>query len=439
MSLTKLLIAAVILCGLGGLIWWANKHPQESTTSASATTKILSVPDAQIQSVEIRKKDSTGLTLSKDKGKWQITAPQTYAADQDAVTSMVSSLSDVTAESVIEEHPKNPATFGLTNPDVTVTAHEKDGKTAEIYLGDDVPGSSEIYARVGKDPKVYSVSSSIKSSFNKTVNDLRDKRLLTFDSSQVSLLELTDPKSLIAFGKLNQSDWQILKPGPYRADSFQVDDLLRKLTDAKMDLNGKPEDAKAAETGFNTGKPISIAKVTSPAGTQTLDVRENKDNYYAQSSVVPGTFKIANDLGQLLAKPLDDFRNKKLFDFGFSDTNRIEMHTASGDKTFVRSGTDWKSNGQTMDAGQVQSLIDKLRDLSSTSFVTTGFNNADIAITVVSNDSKRTEKVELSKTADGYIARREGQPALYKLDAKSVDDILEAEKAIKATASGAKK
>jgi hypothetical protein len=375
----------------------------------------------------------------KDKGKWIITTPQTYSADQDAATSMVSSFSSVTADSVIDDHPSDGAKYGLNDPTLTAQAHEKNGKTDELIFGDDIPASSQIYARVGKDPKVYAVPSSLKSSFSKDVNDLRDKRLLTFDSSQVSRVELTAPKSDIEFGKVNQTDWQIVKPGPYRADSFQVEDLLRKLSDLKMDLSGKPEDAKAADTAFKTGQPVPTVKVTDAGGVQTLDARKNKDDYYARSSVVPGTFKISNDLGQLLSKPLDDFRNKKLFDFGFSDTTRLELHLPSGDKTYVRSGTDWKYNGQNMDAGSVQALVDKLRDLAATAFLTTGFNNADLAITVVSNDGKRTEKVEFSKVADGYIARRAGQPALYKLDAKPINDILEAATGIKATASGAKK
>jgi hypothetical protein len=241
---------------------------------------------------------------------------------------------------------------------------------------------------------------------------------------------VVSPKSDIEFGKVTQSDWQIVKPGPYRADSFQVEDILRKLSDAKMDLTAKPDDAP-----FNSGKPVATAKVTDASGVETLEVRQNKDDYYARSGQVPGTFKISADLGKLLGKPLDDFRNKKLFDFGFSDLSKLEV---SG-KTYTRSGTDWKSGAATMDPGSIQTVIDKLRDLAASEFVTTGFNTSDAAITAVSNDGKRTEKVEFSKSAAGYIARREGQPSLYKLDSKSVNDILEAAAAIKPAASSTKK
>ena len=84
----------------------------------------------------------------------------------------------------------------------------------------------------------------VKSSFDKSVNDLRDKRLLTFNSEKLTSLELTTKKSDLTFGKNNQGDWQIVKPGPYRADSFQVEELVRKLGDARMDLTGAAADEK---------------------------------------------------------------------------------------------------------------------------------------------------------------------------------------------------
>jgi len=430
MSLTKLLIAVAVLAVIAGFVVWDQKHPQQTASTTPPAPKLINVPDTQVATLELQKKGSPPVTLAKDKAKWAITSPEAYPADQDASTSLVSSLSGVTADSVIDDSPTDLAKYGLTDPSLVVTAHEKNGKTDKLIFGDDVPTGNSVYAQVGGDKKVYLVSTSLKSSFNKDLNDLRDKRLMAFDATQVSRVELVSPKSDIEFGKVNQSDWQIVKPGPYRADSFQVEDILRKLSDAKMDLTAKPDDAP-----FNTGKPVAMAKVTDPSGVETLDVRQNKDDYYARSSLVPGTFKISADLGKLLGKPLDDFRNKKLFDFGFSDLTKLDI---SG-KTYTRSGTDWKLGATTMDPGSIQTVIDKLRDLAATAFVTTGFSTPDVAITAVSNDGKRTEKVEFSKAPDGYIARREGQPSLYKLDSKSVNDILEAANAIKATAPAAKK
>ncbi len=201
-----------------------------------------------------------------------------------------------------------------------------------------------------------------------------------------------------------------------------------------MDLSSSTEDANKAASAFASGQQVATVKVTDASGTQTLDVRKNKDDYYAKSSVVKGIYKVSSDLGKEVEKPLDDFRNKKIFDFGFSDPTKIEVQQGPNGKTLTRSGTDWKMNGKTMDPGTVQALIDKLRDLSATKFVSSGFTTPELSVAVTSNDGKRFEKAEFAKTADGYIARRENEPALYQLDAKSVNDLLDASKAIKSAA-----
>ena len=424
----------MLLAALSGAVWWAKRHPEstESKTTTPTNPNLVNIADSSVQGLDIQKKDGAQVTLQLQNGKWAITAPEPFSADQDAAKSIVSSLSPAATDGVVEDKPADLSKYGLTSPSLTVTVHEKGGKSDQIIFGDDVPAGSEVYARLNGNPKVYAVSSSVKSSFDKTVNDLRDKRLLTFDQGQLSRIEVVAPKSDVEFGKNGQNEWTILKPSPYRADNFQVEELLRKLTDAKMDLSSSAaDDAKKAASAYATGQPVAAAKLSDSSGTQTLEVRKNKDDYYAKSSVVNGTFKVASDLGKALEKPLDEYRNKKIFDFGFADPSKLEIQQGAGDKTFVKKGTDWTQGGKTMDAGAVQGLIDKLRDLAASKFVTAGFTNPAAAITVVSNEGKRTEKVEFAKTSDGYIARRGTEPALYQLDAKAVNDILEASNSVK--------
>lgn len=439
MRQVNLLIAAVILALLSGAVWWAKRHPQAAPTPAAATPKLADIQPAQVTEIDLKKKDGSTLTLKRENNKWAITSPEALPTDQDAVNSMASSLNPISADNVVEENATDFSKYGLNTPSLTVTVHEKNGKSDVIEFGDDVPAGSLVYARAGSGSKVYAVASSTKTSFDKSENDIRDKRLLTFDSNGLTRIELERPKSDVEFGKNNQNEWQILKPQPYRADNFQVEELLRKLSEAKMDLAGGADDAKKAQTAYAAGQLIGSAKATDSSGTQTLTVHKDKDDYYAKSSVVAGAYKISADLGKEIEKSLDDFRNKKIFDFGFSDPTRIEVQHGGGDKTYVRSGSDWKMNGQTIDAGSIQAFIDKLRDAAAAKFVTTGFTSPVLTITVVSNDGKRTEKAEFSKSADGYIAHRGTEPALYELDTKTVNDILDSSKGIKPASSSSKK
>jgi hypothetical protein len=421
----SLLVAVVLLAVLAVVVWWAKKHPQ-SADENTTTTKIVDIPSDQVEQITVKKKDEAPLVLNRENGKWRITQPANFPADQDSVASLTSALSPLNADSVVEDKSVDAAKYGLKSPSMTVTVGLKGGKSDTIEFGDDAPAGSLVYVARSSDPKIYAVTSSTKSTFDKTVNDLRDKRLLTFNSDKLTGVELDAKKGPVSFAKNNQGDWQITKPAPYRADSFQVEDLVRKLQDAKMDLSGTTDDQKKDAALFAAGQPVATVKVTDANGAQTMEVKKNKTDYYAKSSAVAGIYKVSSDLGTALDKNLDDFRNHKLFDFGFSDPTKIEFRNGASDSVYEKSGQDWKQNGKTLDAATVQAVIDNLRDLSATSFPTSGFANPTISVTVVSNSGKRTEKVSFAKSKNTYIAKRDDGAALYEITEKNVDDMVKA-------------
>jgi hypothetical protein len=195
-----------------------------------------------------------------------------------------------------------------------------------------------------------------------------------------------------------------------------------------MDATISDEDSKKAAAGFASGTKVAVASVTDSSGTETLDVRKDKDkNYYAKSSAVDGIYKVTADLGDGLDKKVDDFRNKKLFDFGWTDPNKVEV----GKATFEKSGDKWMSGAKQMDPPAVQSVVDKLRDLASTKFLDTGGGSPVLDITVSSNSGKRVEKVSITKQGDTYFAKRENEPSIYQLDSKAVEDLQKAANEVK--------
>ncbi len=419
MKFKGLLTASFLLLVLTGIIWWSNKKTAttDKTPAESATTKLLSITEDQIQDIEIKKRTGETIDLQRTGSRWQIAAPEPLRADPDAVSSMLSTLSSLSSDRMVEERASSLDQYGLTQPAIELN----NKKTAKLLIGDDTPAGTAVYAAIAGDPRVFALSSYKKSSFDKSPNDLRDKRLLPIDSDKASSLELTAKKQTIAFGR-NKDEWQILRPKPFRADRSQVEELLRTLRDAKMDLSGSEDDKKAA-AAFGSGTPFATARVTDVSGTQELQVRKNKDDYYAKSSTVAGVYKISSGTAPALDKGLDDFRNKKLFDFGFAEPDKFELHDGPKSYFLTRSGSDWWSNGTKMEPGAVSALTDKIRDLSASKFAETGFTAAVMELTVTSGGGKRVEKVMLSKNGDKYLAKRENEPALYELYASAVTEL----------------
>lgn len=431
MKIRGLIIASVVFFALAGTLYWSEHRKSTETpskTSADTPPSILKLDEQSITKLDIKKKDSESLGLVKmASGTWQITAPKPFGADQSAVTGILSTLSSLDSQRLVEEKATDLKPYGLDQPALQVDITTKD-KAQSLKIGDDTPTGSAVYAMVAGDPRVFTMASYAKTSVDKGLNDLRDKRLLTIDSDKINQVQLAKGKDVIEFGR-TKDGWQILRPLPSRADGFQVDELVRKLTDAKMDLS--TTDSKDTATGFASAKPLAIARVTGQSGTQELQVRKNSDNYYAKSSAVDGAYKVTSDLGQAIDKGLDDFRNKKVFDFGFSDPNKIELHDGNKAYFLTRSGEDWWSNGKKMDPSSVQPFAAKLRDLTADKFPTSGFAGPVIEVTVSSDDGKRTEKISIAKAADGYIAKRDNEPALYQLSSSSIDDLRKAAEEVK--------
>jgi len=444
-----LIVAAVILAGLTGALYWSNHHKPADAAEASANVppKILAVKEADISKFDLKKdgKEQVGAERNSA-GQWHISSPTSLPADQSAVSSLLGTFSSFSSERLVDEKAGNLSPYGLDAPKLEVDLTEKDTKTQKLLLGDATPAGNAIYAKLDGDPRVFTIPSYDKTSIDKSANDLRDKRLLTVDSEKISQVELASKKQEMAFGR-NKDEWQIVKPKPLRADGTQVDELVRALTDAKMELPGSDNgnstdqnstDQKKMTAAFASAAPVATAKVTAESGTQELQVRKNKDDYYAKSSVVEGIYKVPSTLGQALDKNLEDFRNKKLFDLGSEDPNKIEIRDGSKTYFLTRSGDDWWSGtAKKMDAATVQELIDKIRDLSASKFLDSGFAAALIDLTVTSNDGKRVEKVAISKAGDNYVAKRENEPTLYQLDSKAVEDLTKSAGEVKpAVASG---
>jgi len=441
MKSSSLMVAALLLAGLSGILYWSNHHPPEKDTaksSAETPSKIFTFNEADVFKIKIKKKDADEIVLTKDaSGKWEITAPRLLGADQEAASSLLSSLSSISADRTIEDQANNLNQYGLGGPVLEIDVTDKHNKIQKLLIGDDTPTGNAAYATRADDSRVFTIASYSKSNLNKGPNDLRDKRLLTIEPDRVGRVELSTKKEDIEFGR-NKDQWQILKPRSLRADSTQVEDLIRKLTDTKMDLTGSDVDTRKTASVFGAGTPVAIAKVTADSGTQRLEVRKNKEDYYARASVLNGVFKVSSDLGQALTKSLDDFRNKKLFDFGFDDPSKIEVREASKTLILTRAGQDWWSDGKKMDSASVRLCVDRIRDLSASRFMDSGFGTFLMEITVTSKEGKRIEKVLLSKANNTYVAKRDNEPALYELDAKAIEEFQKSAGNVKAAVASAK-
>ncbi len=432
MKPVRLIIAAVLLAALGGALWWSNRDEKakEGKPAADAPPFVLSIKPDEVKQLTIQRQGHDAITVVfNDKGKWDITAPKPYPADATAVAALTSGVFELPSERVIDPNVTDLAAYGLAPASLEVDVTNKGGRTSKLLIGENTPTGNAVYAKVEGDPRLFSMPAQRKTTFEKEVNDLRDKRLLVFSQDKLTTIAVRTPKGERELARNAEGEWRITKPQPMRADQDAGTGLMNKIREAVMDLS----ESDAAKTAglFASAAPVGTATVTDESGPKTLEIRKNNNAYYAKSSTLNQIYKTSNDVGAEFEKSLEAYRNKKSFDFGFNDPTRIEVTDGAKNVILDKSNTGkddkWLSAGKTMDTTSVQQFIDKLRDLTAAKFVSAGFTTPAFTVSVTSGGGKRKEKVEISEpSADHFIARHDGDAGLYELDAKAVKDLRQA-------------
>lgn len=440
MQANRLLIAAIVLAGLGGAIWWSNRQPADTIDTSKVpnnSVKLMSLLEADLTDVKVEIKGEPPRVYRKDPTtqKWNLISEQEkdpgFRTDHEAVLNVINSSSTFPTDKLVDENATDLIQYGLDPPQIVVEIKDKNGKTERVNLGDETPVGQMVYAAKPGSKKIYTVAKYLKEGVTKTAFDVRDKRLLPVDETKVSRLEWSRKGETIEFGKNAQGDWQIVKPEPMRADNLAVGELFRKAKEAKYETALTPETAKKNAADFAAGTVVGSVKITDTNGTQSLEVRKTKENsYLAKSSGVTGIFAVSEELGSGLDKPGDEFRNKKLFDFGHDEVERIEFKKEGKSTLVEKKGDDWSLNGKKADAASVTQVVDLLRAMQGMKFVKKAMGAASVEISVKAKGGKAAEKVLVSANGNFRYAQREGEPTEYELDPKVLSDLEAAFQAI---------
>lgn len=434
MKFRGLLIAVVVLAGLGGWLYWAQHHKAKPAPPATLVSPIVRVAKSDVTGLTLRNKGAQPIVLvPSGPVEWLITSPISFRADETDVDQMVAALADLRPLRTVDEKGASLARYGLTDPSLTVDIAEKNNKSAQLILGDKTPTGSGVYAMVPGDQRVYTLDLWVLNTFGKTANDLRNRHLIPVESLAVDSIEVLRKGQDFQIARTG-TGWKIQKPGAYRANNYEVDDLIQQVVGTTWDESANTADSANA---FAHGTPVATVKVTTASGTETLEVRQDHGEDYARSSAMSGTWKISNTVGTAVDRPVEAFRNNHFFDFNDEPLN-VNYRSGAIKLELVRSNSDWFADGKKMDSASVESLVKALRGLVASKFVDSGYSRPDIDLTVVSASGTVIDRVRLQKTPDGAIGKRSDGPGLYFFNTATVNQLELAAAGVKPAVSNKK-
>src|SRR5215831_10949351 len=280
-NLWSLLGAAVVAVGLGLYAWFGVMKGEEKEAEQKRTAEQLvqpvSRPDGGTETIRYdhlvvkAKGETTELGRLPDQS-WVITRPVKAAADVQVAEGIVSALQYARVRSTVEEKPtpEDLHRFGLDKPSVEVVASAHGVPPLTVRIGVENPYVSSAYLQIERDPKVYSVDGSTRSSLDKGTFDLRDREVLAVRDLGVTRIEVHGKKHDWAVGRDPGQPYAFLRPVKEDADTPAISSWLSSLRSTKATKYLEDTPAERKRTGVE--KPVVVA--TFERGTtETVRVR----------------------------------------------------------------------------------------------------------------------------------------------------------------------
>jgi hypothetical protein len=432
MQVRGLLIAVGVLALLSAGVWWSNKNPQDTTKKEPGEGKrenLVNLLQADLVEVKVTRKGEAPLVLRNTvaNNDWAMVLDPPLPTSSQEAMEVVTNAVTMNSNRVVEENATDLIQYGLEPAQITLDLKAKDGKTAQILIGDQTPVGNMFYARRAGEKKVFAIGQDFKIGVDRGVNDLRDKRLMAVNEAKLSRIEIVKKSESLDFTRTARGLWQMVKPQAYRTESTVLDELINKAKEANFDPTLSAEELKKNTADFASAALVATLKVVDGGAAKQLEIRKTKEEaFLGKSSVVDGVFKIADDFGKSFDKSLDDYRSKRLMDFGYEDPVRIDLNFVGKKSVVERKDKDWILNGKKVEAATLMPFLDALRAFSALKFVPSGFTTAASSVSVTQKDGKTVEKLLLAKVGNFLYAKREGEAGEYEIDPKTLADLEDA-------------
>jgi Domain of unknown function (DUF4340) len=178
----------------------------------------------------------TGTTaLAKSGTEWALTKPYKARADFASAEAVLTSLSSLQMQKIVENDAKDLAKYGLDKPDATITVNS--GSTrASLALGK--KDGDSVYARDLSRPIVFTIPATTAGDLEKDTTTLRRKDMFDGRSFNTTRVELKRGGETLSFDKSKGKDgkdvWK--NAAGKEVDATKVEDMLTKLSNIRAQL-----------------------------------------------------------------------------------------------------------------------------------------------------------------------------------------------------------
>ncbi len=381
--------------------------------------------------------------LVKDADGWRVRiGPATIPADADAVARWLTTLTGITAERFLAEHPASLAPFGLARPQLVVhiTACKPQAPSAETYtlLVGNRRGKS-LCAMVQGRPTVFSLPQRALEELQPTLASLESKDVLAFDPSQADRVTIRTGETKIVLQKTCAA-WSLAQPFVGPAEDGAVEELLDTLSNLRAEAWIAPHAGKAIDirspSATITVRLTGGAEQTLRVGTQ--DVKEKV--YYVQPAGATAVAKVAQADVKELLRPANAYWSRELLSIpDQAVVLGLTIDRPDGAYVLARQEGQWRlvsPVAASVDAKDLRAILQCCRSLRAEKIVSLGKTLSDpyakaknritVSLTFTAPSAtggKTNARFAVVRTPKGYFAWRTGEKILAV--GRAPDDLYE--------------
>jgi hypothetical protein len=183
---------------------------------------LLEFEEKEIMQLSLQSKSET-IRVTRDKNdSWNIQSPIKTAADLSTVNSLLFDLKEAQITNYTKISMDTPESFGLDNPQKSISLKIKNSKTWTLQLGNQSADGQQVFAQRTGQQTVFSISKGTVDKLFRSLHDLRNKKILRFESAEVNKVLIQTPENLFELRKKGPQ-WSLEKPERINTDHIGND------------------------------------------------------------------------------------------------------------------------------------------------------------------------------------------------------------------------
>jgi hypothetical protein len=176
MNLKRLFFWAFVFSVLLGYVLLSEKKPVEKKELRDSTklVKVFSFSPEDMRSVEIIQENKK-VILKKISKKWEVVSPEpNQEVRREAITSIISAITDTINIEVITDAPEDLTQYGLSSPSTLLKIFlVGKGEPVVFLLGGKTPTTISLYAMLKDENTVITIGTFLSSSINSFMYNFR--------------------------------------------------------------------------------------------------------------------------------------------------------------------------------------------------------------------------------------------------------------------------